>query len=866
MNHAKAARHALMIAKSGYADGGSPDYIPHNDPSRAENLADFNPVKDEHGNPKVLYHGTADDFSEFRQNHPHKKDLGWLGKGFYFTNSPSLANSYAMMKSGSSENVMPVHLAIKNPFHATMDHKNTIKHALINGDEDAPERFRDHLIKNGHDGVILDYGTKDKVKEYVAFHPHQIKSATGNRGTFDTTNPDITKAGGGDVEQPDQNFQPAPMGHNNPPEEMQPEQIVQKYRGTGLQFPENESSARLVTKAKRENAERAGKKVAGYPLNKRTIIKAPEAAEGQKQLPDFATGNITHQDWIDRHEQILDPHEVHNAANWYKNVLATFKQHYPDEKEARNNMRAWLVAQQNISPAGSMNNVLMQKEQMARKEPEHLWTAGGMPNPTAAARSVLKDQPIQFGVGQKIADFVDSAEEKPVRSWMGNHPEGGSPFVVDVHTARDTGMVDTELLNHLSHLGYDPKALKKLTVDLKGSPTEAAYENRARWGRDLTDTLNKRKWMGRDDWTPAEVQAVGWMGMTKLTRNAEEDSASGLNRNLRRISYELAPGEGSPWEGKYGKAIDNLSTDDKADITKKMSASAMKHAAILAGIGHHNVVHGTGAWEQFQNPAAVGHALSTEKGADIASNALGYLLNQTEVWHNRAKPMTANPQGFGIDFIEKGSKNLANKDYLHDFWNKVMQADDTGLLRGFQPITLPTGEVGIRSLVDKGGKKTKEKIEGALQEGGSLHQMLKGLGPDIDVRGHEAEITKARNDWKEHKNGQNYLARLGELLGADPTSHLNSVRSQLENELEGHLDQAYQKSGQAWRAQGSPSASPQVIAKAPLIKKPVTPPEGEAGSFASGGLVDQALRLTSKLHEHSPDVVHLARQYAPGRR
>jgi len=652
---------------------------------------------------------------------------------------------------------------------------------------------------------------------------------------------------------------PPPMGHNNPPEEMQPEEVMQKYQNTGLQFPAQEASARLATKIKRNQAEANGKNVAGYPANERTTIKAPKAQEGQKQLPDFTTGNITYDDWVKRHEQILNHNEIHNAANWYKNVYSTFKQHYPDEEEARKNMRAWLVAQQNVSPAGAMNNVLMQKEQMARQIPEHLWESGGMPNPTEAARAVLKDQPIEQGVGQKISDFVDSAEGKPVRSWMGNHPHGGSPFVVDVHTARDTGMVDDELINHLSRLGYDPEQLSKLKVDLKGSLTEAAYENRARFGQGLTNELNKRKWMGRDDWTPAEVQAIGWMGMTKLTRNAEEDSESGLNRNLRRISYELDPGNGSPWASKYGDAISGLSNENRADLTNKMTASAMKHAANLAGIGYHTIVHGTGAWEQYQNPAAVTHALSTKTGADIAANALGYLLNQTEVWHNRAKPMTANPKGFGIDFIEKGTKNLANKKYLQNFWNKVMKADTTGLLRGFQPIQLPTGEVGIRSLIDKGGEKNKNKIEEALREGGSLRKMLEKLGPDIDVHGHEAEITKAKNDWKEDKNGQSYLARLGDLLGSDPSAHLNSVRSQLENELEGHLDRAYEKTGKTWRKETSPSAPQQVNSK-PIKKKPAKPVKGSAGSFASGGhIVDQALRITSQFGNQLPSAVNLAR-------
>ena len=560
----------------------------------------------------------------------------------------------------------------------------------------------------------------------------------------------------------------------------------------GLQFPEEEGMFRLRAKLKREQAAASGKKVAGAPLNPRTVIPPPAGTD----LPAYVAGDLKFSDWTDRHEKILSDDEIHQASKWYKNVADTFDRYYPNSPdEARKNMRAWLVAQQNISPAGAMNNVLMQKEQIARGVPKDLWRAGGMPNPTEAARSVLQDQPIEGGVGQKIADFVDSAEGKKVRSWMANHPDGESPFVVDVHTARDTGMVDQELINHLTRLGYDPKKLEKLQIDLKGTPSEAAYENRASFGRKLTQHLNDIGWKGRNDWSPEEVQAVGWMGMTKLTRNAEEDSESGLSRNLRRTSFEIDPGEGSPWAQKYGEAFASMSPQEKANITEGIADLAVKHASDLAGIDVHSLVHGTGAWEQYQNPSAVMQSLATQEGADIAANALGYLLNQTEVWHNRVKPMTANPKGFGIDFIEKNTRNLADREYLADFWNKIMEADDTGLFRGFHPITLPTGEVGIRALVDKGGVGTKAKIENALGENGSISRLLQSLDIDVEGLGHEAEITKHRDDWKENPDGKLYMERLVNLIGPDRAARLADIRAQIEKELEDRLGQA--KAGQA---------------------------------------------------------------------
>ena len=64
-------------------------------------------------------------------------------------------------------------------------------------DEGAAESLHDMISGQGYDGIIYKYNNVGK--EIVAFHPHQIKSATGNRGTFDPKNPDITKARGGEV-------------------------------------------------------------------------------------------------------------------------------------------------------------------------------------------------------------------------------------------------------------------------------------------------------------------------------------------------------------------------------------------------------------------------------------------------------------------------------------------------------------------------------------------------------------------------------------------------------------------------------------------------------------------------------------------
>lgn len=558
-------------------------------------------------------------------------------------------------------------------------------------------------------------------------------------------------------------------------------QVMADNAERGLKMPLDAAANRLRMKlARHKKAATKGEDLPGMPSNPRMVVRAPEGR------PDFVVGRITPDDWVRRHEQILSPDEIKDSASWYSKIYDNFlRQTKGDEAQAKKYMRGWLVAQQNVDVSGAMNNVLLQSEQMKRGMPEAAMRAAGMPNPTAAARSVLMDRPIT-GVGQKISDFVDAAEGKRVRSWMANHPDGGQPFVVDVHTGRDTGLVDQELINHLTRLGYNAKDIKKLKVDMHASPSETQYENRVQFGHELTDHLNRIGWQGRTDWTPAEVQAVGWMGMTKLTANQADDVVSGLDRNTRRLSMELAPGEGSPWHHKYGDAFAKLSPADQYELTHHMTQKAIAHASKLAGIDVRDIVHGTGGWQQYQNPSTVGQALATKEGAEIAANVLGHALQQTEVWSNSVKPVTSSPKGFAVDFIADGNHNLHTDEGLRDFWEKIMDADplkgtSKALFQGYQPIRDIDGRVGIRALIDRGGLGTMKTLNDAVE--GPIRTLVESLPFDVSAKMHEAEIIKARNDWTEHKDGQAYKSRLVDLLKRDPSTDLGRIGQELEEEF-----------------------------------------------------------------------------------
>ena len=156
-------------------------------------------VVDDKGEPVVMYHGTSADFDIF-------KDIEGRS-GFYFTSDKKFANSFA---EGEGANVVPVYLSIKKPADLRRgvpksvykDLENQKYSRIVELTESDPKEiwnFFDgdselaNVLKSaGYDGARLsEPAGRQEVFSWMAFKPTQIKSATGNKGTYSKTNPDI---------------------------------------------------------------------------------------------------------------------------------------------------------------------------------------------------------------------------------------------------------------------------------------------------------------------------------------------------------------------------------------------------------------------------------------------------------------------------------------------------------------------------------------------------------------------------------------------------------------------------------------------------------------------------------------------------
>jgi hypothetical protein len=147
-------------------------------------------VVDKDGKPLVVYHKTNADFSEFKPS---------------FFSTEQIGDDYG-------DRVYPVYLKIENPAGDKEIKESVEKLGLpakdLNGDKMKPFEYlnaglvgsplseedvrdlRNHLQDRGFDGAhVKDVDVK---KSWFAFHPTQIKSAIGNRGTWSKTDPRIT--------------------------------------------------------------------------------------------------------------------------------------------------------------------------------------------------------------------------------------------------------------------------------------------------------------------------------------------------------------------------------------------------------------------------------------------------------------------------------------------------------------------------------------------------------------------------------------------------------------------------------------------------------------------------------------------------
>jgi len=232
------------VGKAAFQEGNHPlvpDVLYHGSIPRIERKGWTDEIDQEATDRNIA----SQDFRAFKPS-----EYGNYGAGIYLSDSPKVASDFAQGIRGESAEARPhgqvfkLHVSMKNPFtDSVLRHpawkdyiKNEVKKALwlnptnsnnakesseqlIQKLDDGTATVRDLFLRDTPDGTMVNQFGQHKIhqtirnsgfdgiiahrpdgsKEYVAFKPEQVKSAIGNNGNFDPTDPDITKAGGGAI-------------------------------------------------------------------------------------------------------------------------------------------------------------------------------------------------------------------------------------------------------------------------------------------------------------------------------------------------------------------------------------------------------------------------------------------------------------------------------------------------------------------------------------------------------------------------------------------------------------------------------------------------------------------------------------------
>lgn len=202
----------------GAQDGLSSDVADTKDVSRNSNFLKWfgdSKVVDENGEPLVVYHGTfvrpmrdgemMGDIKAFDRMFSTKFRRPSIDTvGSWFSTNPGDGGAEMYSGAGEGSAIYPTYLSIKNPQVTTFQLMTSRARKLHNGKDDGRpigaeevEAYRTWLKSMGKDGIKIEGSGNEGSTEFdnqaawIALEPTQIKSATGNIGTYDPENADI---------------------------------------------------------------------------------------------------------------------------------------------------------------------------------------------------------------------------------------------------------------------------------------------------------------------------------------------------------------------------------------------------------------------------------------------------------------------------------------------------------------------------------------------------------------------------------------------------------------------------------------------------------------------------------------------------
>lgn len=447
-----------------------------------------------------------------------------------------------------------------------------------------------------------------------------------------------------------------------------------------------------------------------------------------------------------------DPALALHLAYWYRELGPMFEKFFGDDAPAI--IRGFAVSQANDSPAGGLQAVLRLRDKLINGEYIKPNEASVVSDSIQAA---IKGEHVSKGMAAKLHDFTDSLEGKSTRTWVGNDIAGGSPTAIDIQAQRDLGRIDPKILRTLrerhglpvAHLQLEHQeriltrlmknpernaaeivkqkakirafkaenrdAIKEgrasgLVMDNPlSSATGSSYNAALREYQAVTDHYNAVGAFGKNDWTPAEVQALGWSAIQRFHGVTPENATVAIDRNTAHISFETLNGIGgfaeAPASYREALALTKQSEDRVRQIVQEENAFWRE------------AYYAPGGWEGSITPSVQLQVIGAPEQIERISQRLADEYHQWAVLSQRPGISGAKSK-FAIELESPGFSKVTE---IRKFWTKLRAAateKQLPHLQGFAPYRYvdEAGQdvYGIR-IITGHGSGTADEIAKRLQ-------------------------------------------------------------------------------------------------------------------------------------------------------
>lgn len=391
-------------------------------------------------------------------------------------------------------------------------------------------------------------------------------------------------------------------------------------------------------------------------------------------------GPVEGDQWWDMLHANMDQDTLVEKADWYVDMRRGFLALADgDEEEAARLIVLFGISQLNTSPVDGMK--FIHRALAAHKR--------GLPLPidqqfsglnSAAVKQLLEEtQLTEAGLGQKLLDFVDSLLGRKTRTAGPVGPDPMNPWMPvagDIWAKRDLGFIDPKMSTHLGRV-YGGKAVwdEKIgfTVTTREgdtfviprekvtgvAPSDTEYAYIVQFYNDRAREANQRNFLGRQNWSAAEMQALGWFRAKFAMGDRTGSPLDAFHKNVHSIHWEAAPSPGSRFrdvfpgqERMFEKSVEGFNRGRLAD-PGEIAALKTEGEQIMRDLEQAPSVPRT----EFDAEAVRAQAFATvqdEWGGASFDSHTGKLLKSEAVYHGTMGAFTKSIERTGVqrgDFV-----------------------------------------------------------------------------------------------------------------------------------------------------------------------------------------------------------------------